>query len=483
MFNHYNHLGFHNPYYLKSDEYFHIQNRLEDVLTLDIKKDFDFTALVQVLTAGFPFGDRTLIKGINKTPWMARSSQDLKAWEYFDVPYHKENFFDVDEIEETFFQLLKSELLSYIGDKKSIGLLLTGGMDSRIVACVLSNLIKEGDLKNISVIGITWGQANSRDVVYAQKICSIYNWEWTHLIVDAEQMYNNIHLTAEMGCEFSPIHLHAMEKVSKIEGLDCVIGGSFGDSVGRAEFSGVKVQNLSSLLSKLKKSTGILRDDYYELSYNDSKNDIEKYHRLFPQEKEYMLYEQDQQLHYMRRMLNACMSLIDKTIPLYQMFSAPSVYGYIWSIHPDLRGDFLYKVILEKYGKELSDIPWARTGKPYMKNDVAPDHYSKSHHNYGELLRKELYPELENLIKKSSLLESKILNKTNVNALLVACRNFPIKGSYFYEEKLAYLASLSIFLEKNQINIKMDDSPAYWKNTIKPISVYFTKFIKKSVIS
>ena len=37
-----------------------------------------------------------------------------------------------------------------------------------------------------------------------------FSWEWVHLELDAEALYNNIFIAAEMGAEFAPHHLHAM---------------------------------------------------------------------------------------------------------------------------------------------------------------------------------------------------------------------------------------------------------------------------------
>src|SRR5690606_28543901 len=114
----------------------------------------------------------------------------------------------------------------------------------------------------------------------------------------------NLEITIQNGSEYSPIHLHAMPQLSvKKDEVDCFLAGSFGDSIGRAEYSGVKVKNLKKIYAKsnnfslIKKS---LVDKYFDTSIAE----IDRYHKLFPQEKKYMQYEQDYQLHYMRKMLN-----------------------------------------------------------------------------------------------------------------------------------------------------------------------------------
>src|SRR5690606_21301538 len=94
-----------------------------------------------------------------------------------------------------------------------------------------------------------------------------------------------------------------------------------------------------------------------------------------------------QQCHYMRRMLNSCMSVINDNYPLYQMFSSPDVYGYMWGIAPELRNDDIYYHILKANAPELLMIPWARTGLVYPHTTGTPDNFKKSHHDYGKMIR------------------------------------------------------------------------------------------------
>src|SRR5690606_37656538 len=98
-----------------------------------------------------------------------------------------------EKIAVKFHDLLLSELRKYIGTKKSIGILLSGGMDSRILAGLLQEIRQEsGSNTNFDVVALTWGLPSSRDVVYAAKIAKGYNWEWKHFEVGVEQMEENI---------------------------------------------------------------------------------------------------------------------------------------------------------------------------------------------------------------------------------------------------------------------------------------------------
>lgn len=485
MFKFYNNLGFHNPYYFFVNNKLIIdgsfKNILENLENHNVLLDFE--GLIEAFCTGFCFGDRTLVKGISKTPWMARPNKNSTDWEYYDVPKHGLIEKDQNEIAKHFYNLLENELIQYVSEYQNIGILLTGGMDSRIVAIVLNNAIKLGKLLNKSVFAYTWGNKNSRDVIYASEIAKIYNWKWKHLEVDQDQMRENIEYGISEGAEFSPIHLHAMSKLTQENYLDCVLAGSFGDSVGRAEFSGRKVQDLNSIENKIINFGGLIRDDLFYKSKENIVNDINKYHIIFPEKELYQQFEVDQQLHYMRRMLNACMNIINNKIPLFQMFGSPEVFGYMWSIHPDLRNDLIYKLIIDNYGRELINIPWARTGLIFPNKEGTPDNHKKSHHNYGEMIRTSFLLEIkEYFISKDEIL-SKIFNSRNVFGLIKNLESFPIRNSHIFEEKLIYIYQVIKFIDKYKINIPYSryrgKISSYLKEDIKyKIRYYYKSKIK-----
>ena len=413
-FEYYNNLGFHSPYYVKNNKPFKYHKDFKS-FQLNNKNGltFDFLAFAEVNIYGYCLGDRTLVKGLNKTPWMAKPNIDNNDWCYSKDIKFIEKDYPQKEVALHFFNLLKNELLSYVSEHKTIGLLLTGGMDSRIVASVLQHLEKNGKLEGKVIKCFTWGSLNSRDVVYAKRIAKLYNWSWEHIEVNASQMKENIEISIQNGCEFAPIHLHGIPQLADRTDVDCYIAGSFGDSIGRAEFSGKHITNTTSLEKKLNNPNYLLRDDYGSFIVEDLNKDLRLFRVNFNQEKDYQNNEIDLQAHYMRRMLNPCMSIINKKKPVYQMFSSLEVYSYVWSINPNLRNDFNYKIILENYSPELLEIPWARTGLLYPNKTGTPDNYSKNHHNYSKLIREHFLEEYilkvikknEDIAKKNSKLK------------------------------------------------------------------------------
>jgi len=455
LFKYYNHLGFFNPFFIKSNKGFIINQNFSE--TIKSKKDeieIDYAALIEILTKGYALGDRTIIKGINKTPWMAKPNLDLTEWEYFEAPKHDEKLINIKQVSFTFLELLKTEILNYIGNKKSIGILLTGGMDSRIIAGVLDILIKDKQLEGIKVIAYTWGNTNSRDVVYAKRIAELFNWDWKHIKITSEDLLNNFKETAIRGCEYSPNHLHAMLKIREEKEIDCVLAGSFGDSIGRGEYSGKTLHSLKDVRGGINNKHGIFKYNIINKYKEEINKDILNYWEKYPQNKPYQQIEQDNQIHYMRRMLNPCLSVINEKISLFQVFSNPVVFGYIWSLNPELRNNNIYKELLSLFKTDLSQIPWARTGLLFDETQGVPDLFDKTHHSYSKYLYEDLNEHVKTLVLSKNI---KNLNIFNMKALEDIFKY--MKSSLYYqdsnlEEKLLWLASLSLFIDMYAVEIK-----------------------------
>ena len=251
--------------------------------------------------------------------------------------------------------------------------------------------------------------------------------------------------------------------------VDCYIAGSFGDSIGRAEFSGKHITKTTSLERRLNNPNYLLRDDYSSFIAEDLKEDLRLYRINFNQDKNYQNNEIDLQAHYMRRMLNPCMSIINKKKPVYQMFSSLEVYSYVWSINPNLRNDYNYKIILENYSPELLEIPWARTGLLYPNKTGTPDNYSKNHHNYSKLIREHFLDDyILTTIKKNEDIAKKIVNLKGVYQLCNNVKKYPIKGQWKIESSLLYIATVVDMISR--YNLSVEGLGEYKTNSLKQIN-------------
>jgi asparagine synthase (glutamine-hydrolysing) len=447
MFQHYDELGFFNPYYTMRNNRFVIHTDFRNMVEVVGTCRLDGAALVEIFNTNHCFADRTPVEGIDRTPWMARPNASNDGWEYADVPSHGHTNVDTETIAETLFRLLQEEMLEYIGDRKTVGVLLSGGMDSRMVAGTLDHLISTRQLSGVTVVALTWGNENSRDVVYAGELAKRLGWEWKHWTISADNLFDNIDETAKRGCEYSPIHLHAMSKIRELGGLDCILAGSFGDSIGRAEYSGSNVTSLQPLDAGLGNRYHMLSRDIIGRYKAVCHEDLDRYHRLFPQPEPYQFFEQDQQLHYMRRLINACMGVMNEKIPVYQLFSKPSVFGYMWSLAPNRRNNLIYQQMLRLFPRPLYDIPWARTGLPFPDTGGVPDRFEKSHTFYGSLLNRDIFDTVKALVLSENVARLGVFNMDALESMMQLNRLFAKHEKTWLDERFLWIASLSRFAE------------------------------------
>ncbi len=443
MFKYYNHLGFNNPYYIIQDGKFKIFNSLTDIPdNKNCTREIDPVSVIELLNRNYILADRTIIKNINKTPWLAKPNPELNDWIFHKIKKHDKVDIPEEKIASTLFEKICNEIRVYIGEKKEIGVLLSGGMDSRIVAGAIDYLVKTKKLNNIKVTGLTWGNKNARDVVYAKEIAKRLNWKWKHYIVTANDLLNNITETAISGCEFSPIHLHALPQIRDDNDFDIIIAGSYGDSIGRAEYSGKHVSEIKSLLDDISNVSKLVSPEIFNNSVGYIKSDIEKYHLQFPEKEPYMQYELDYQLHYMRKMLNPCMKILTPKMEFCQAFTHPDVYEYIFSINPKRRNNLIYKHMLNMFTTKLDDIPWARTGYKYCHENGKPDIYFKRHHSYPHIIQKEIYNEIKSLVLSDEIKQINVFDKSSLKTLLFLIKHLPQDNNY-YTEKIIWIASLA----------------------------------------
>lgn len=421
-------------------------------------KEIDPASVLSILMKNYSIGDRTLISGINKLPWMSKVENDSIV--NASLPAHGEVNLSEDDISNKLIELMKLEALTFLANKKSVGILLSGGMDSRIIAAIIKQLQIDG-LYTGTVTALTWGIDDCRDVIYAKKIADTYNWGFKHFPITPETLLDNIKIAGRRGAEYSPVHLHAMPSIANIAGLDGILAGSYGDSIGRGEYSGRKVGQLPPLLSKHLNHHSFLLNSVECESLNVLHDDILASRNRFPGRSETSYREIEMQMHYMRRQLNACMSIIDETVPLYQMFTAPEVFGFIWSLAPKCRTDGIYELMLKKLSSTLLDIPWARDGKIYNKINSSPlDNLNKSYHRYGDWLRNDNRDFIVKQVMNGNLASLNIFNEKALKFWTENWRHDNRARADRLDEKMAWLASLSIFVGEYNI-IGLPDKPKH----------------------
>lgn len=448
LFTYSNHLGAFNPFFIENDSGFTFDPAFSGIVDeVDEPLELDVTAIASVLSKHYIMGDRTLIKGIHRSPWMARPDYESRTWNFHELPPHGDKNMSIGKISERMFHLLSEEIKEYTKECKQVGILLSGGMDSRMVAGVLDSLIKRGETVIERVVVYTWGNNNSRDVVYSKKIADRMGWEWKHFVIEGKKFLRNLEIAGQRGCEYTGIHLHAMPDIADVADVDVIIAGSYGDSVGRAEYSGQHVTNLQPMEKGVRNFAFLIDRNEYRNIKGEWEMDIEKYHSRFPREHTYQVNEVERQLHFMRRMLNPCMEVINEKVPVRQAFTAPSVFGFMWSFSPEFRNDDLYKELPRFFETKLDDIPWARTGLRYGTKTGIPDEFEKNHYSYPDYIQNDLMDVIEKKIIQTTL---PVIDKSQTLKLIQLIRKRP-NHNFDYLEAISWVYSFCIFLDTYKV--------------------------------
>lgn len=417
---------------------------------------------------GYLLGNRTLLRGIYRAPWVASYRGD-GGWLPENLPPHG---LHSPKSPELFIAGLKAalvkEIQGYVQNAGTVGILLSGGMDSRVVAGVVRH-VQQIEGNRFKVVGLTWGKETSRDVAYAKKITEEFSWDWCHYPLNPDVLARNIRHMGRMGAEVSPLHLHAMPDVAVAPGIDVILAGSYGDSVGRAEFSGKHLTQLKPLLDKQKDKFGILRRDLLKRVEAGLAADLLDTPHLNEDLSGIRRREIEQECHYMRRMLQCCMNTISEHKPFYQAFTAPYVFGLMWSLSPAVRDNRWYTHLLKQLPGKLLEIPWARTGLRYDCDEGFADNLSKSYHEYGHWLRTDLKEEIVDRVSSDRIRALGLFNDHGLDFALRAWGRSKTNSVNGLDELFSWIASLHDFLEIYGIEGKESIAERTWLDELNAL--------------
>lgn len=456
MFDFFDHLNSTNAYF--RDNSFNVYPDFPTAVQSVEKPVLDPVALFSFLNKNYILNNRTVVQGLNKSPWLARPDS-AGDWEYAEVPNHGNRIVSIAQAAETMKKIAADEISRYSKGCKKIGILLSGGMDSRILAGVLYEY-QQSLNPAPEIVCYSWGKTDSRDVVYAEKIANAFSWDFCHIALTSDILYQNIFEAGKHGAEYSPLHLHGMVDVRDRTDCDVILAASYGDSMGRAEFSGTHLSRLKPILK-----TNLNRFEFFnsklKAQYDkELVKDAYTYQSRIKRTAEYQYAELERYIHYMRRQLSSAMCIITEKVPLHQVFTSPEMYKFIWDLDVSMRNDLLYESVLKSLPDILMDIPWARTGRLYgdeNKPGKSLDSYSKENNEYGKWLRDELGAEVYKIIMGSGLLESKYFNKVSIKSKLKIFLNYRgTPKADRLDEKISWLASLAHCTDLYTIDIFSD---------------------------
>jgi asparagine synthase (glutamine-hydrolysing) len=265
------------------------------------------------------------------------------------------------------------------------------------------------------------------------------------------QLLDNISVSADHGAEFAPFHLHAIPSIATLKGIDVILAGSYGDSVGRGEFSGRHLLRLNAIIPRPRRALGLLRSDMLRHAYSVSMEDVGEYHARFTRSLVHQQREIEQTAHYLRRKLQACMGVASIRVPLFQLFTAPSTVACTWRLRATVRTNDAYRVILRMLPGRIGNVPWARTGASPIDDRQEPDGASKLHHTYGVWLRRELRGDIQKLLGAPELRELNVLNLPALDRLQRTWLRTNTRSVSAIDEIVSWLACLSLFVQRFEV--------------------------------
>ncbi len=415
---------------------------VDAVAQCDEKLTWDTAAILAILSFNYACGDRTLVNEVKRQPWLSEIGPDNEP-RLEEIPQHGRLWKTHGKIADDFRRLLLDEALEVCEGRKEIYLLLSGGLDSRIIAGILAGLYQEGRLKAKPVC-VTWGLGDSRDVAYGKMAAEILGFEWIHLDLSLEDFrYNTDELAIAMGAMVSPLHLHRIGWFKNVSREALVLAASYGDSAARLEYSGRNLLELDYL--RPANTFGLIRNEVLKSAYDGVMNDLKDLHDRSPGRPRYVTCEHEMLGHYMRNMIAHVMSVINQYCRIYQMFTHPKIYKYIWSIHPALRTRGIYAELLEQLHPKLARMPWARTNRALRGKTVGAKRGLRKHFlDYTVWGSAPLYDELRRYIDPEWFAATGIFDGDGIRALAEQVRlGADGRGPYGYmpHEKWLWLAS------------------------------------------
>jgi len=402
---------------------------------------WDTAAILSVISFNYACGDRTLLSQIRRQPWMSSIGAGGEP-ELRPIPPHDTLAGSCDRMVSDFGRLVQEEIVGACRGRKRIYLTLSGGLDSRVVAGLAARAANAGEIDG-QLIAVTWGLPDSRDVVYGKAVADILGIEWIYVDYKPEHVLRNVELAPiHIACLVPPTHLHRMPWFEQVPADSLVLAGSYGDMLGRAEFSGKHVLELSHL--RPADTYGLLRPEILHGALQSLGSDLKALHDRTPGAPRYVLCEHEMHAFYTRGMLAQVMNLVNDYCDLYQVFTAPRVYSYVWSLHPSLRTDAIYAGVLEKLDPRLARLPWARTNRALAgRTEGAVRGLRSTCHRAREWIVGPLYDKLLHDLDIAWFRESRIFQVENIQRLCEKIRHNTIgSGSY---DKFIWLVSLRRF--------------------------------------
>jgi len=394
------HTGAFCPYWTELDGRVFIADTAEEMFDFlpHGRRTVDSVSVLAFLQFNHMLGDRTLVEGVRRMPWRGEL---LGTGELRRLPAHPHGRAQMPakKIARQMIRYLQEELTEVTRGHARAMLMLSGGLDSRILAGVLKSIESSCDAR---VEVLTWGIAGSRDRNYAARIAEHLGWKQNVLDYTPELAWRNVRTAAEWGgSECAGIHLHGLDWFRQnAKPDDIVIAGTLGDSIGRAVYYG---RHIGRVLRWPIVNTRSLFPYTRFLSHaRDARLSRRTAWADGKSESRIAKLELHLQENFLRRMLCHAMDYPRQFCDVHQAFSSDALVRLVWGLDPRVRTDAPYEEALMMLDPALARVPWARTGRP-LGSIEPPDELAREHHNWWRWAKGPFADALRDLIRSPGL--------------------------------------------------------------------------------
>ena len=340
----------------------------------------DAIAMAEFLTLEHVLGNRTLFEGIMLLPpasLLTCADEQLKCQSYWDLQF-REEYGDHDEnwYIERWIHYTRQAVWRRIRTKKPIGVLLSGGLDSRTVLAMI-------DRDCYPVNTFTFGIPQCDDIRLAREVAfevgatpHFFELKSDFLIKFAEE---GVKLTDGLN---SCAHMHVLAPLREIaQRTQMLLTGSVGDTLNADHHVAYRSMPMSSddnvlaralfkqaaLCVPEAKHSQLFSETFYQkvqgAVFESFKAALAQCNAMLPanKAKHYWIRQSD------RRWILEGQRLLRSQAVVRMPFYDHDLFDFMLNVPPGLRLDgYLYERAFSKAFPKLAKIPWAATGLPLV---------------------------------------------------------------------------------------------------------------------
>ena len=364
--------GFRPVYICDRGDYFLFSSEIKAILQdRNFRRCIDLEAMADFFSFGYILGNKTFFKDIKLLPPASFiKCHDDKIdihnyWNWNDIKSIGNN--NEGEIVNEIGRLWVQAVERNMKGKSKIGVLLSGGLDSRAIASAISS-------KHYPIPAVTFGKKNCDDSIIARRVCNTLGIKNHFVEISADTWISSLKKTVYMAeGNLNVIHQHSWDAIDAMKNyFDINLSGFAGDLVAGGsylmrDFSyiGDSQKCYNKIFSKMNKE-GISVKDEEKFYSSEILNDVSGLSReslkgeVKRQKSSDYFFLNNRVRKFTLLGLLMVQTKIENRVPFFDNDFIDFVYG----LPNELRfNHYIYnKMLLKFFPKTFLSIPWQKTG-------------------------------------------------------------------------------------------------------------------------